>query len=212
MSESHHSDPVAENVDSHPLRIAIGVVIGAAAVILAIFLLVQFAVGLYGSRSIEDDPAMEPARVEQRIAPIAKVAIDTSKPSLLAEAAGGQAAAPAASAAQSPAAQSPAAQSPAAPVKVPPPAPAAAPAKTASAGAGKKTFDTVCTACHSTGALGAPKFGDKAAWAPRIARGKASLYHSALNGKNSMPPKGGNPGLSDADVKAAVDYMVAAAK
>jgi len=77
---------------------------------------------------------------------------------------------------------------------------------------GKAVFDTTCTACHSTGAAGAPKFGDKAAWAPRIAQGKAALYNSALHGKGVMPPKGGNAALPDDAVKAAVDYMAAAAK
>ena len=94
-------------------------------------------------------------------------------------------------------------------------APAAAPgAAAADAGPpdGKKIYDTVCMACHATGAAGAPKFGDKAAWAPRIKTGNDALYASALKGKNQMPPKGGNPALSDAAVKAAVDYMVSAAK
>ncbi|MDB5801196.1 MAG: Cytochrome c, class [Rhodocyclales bacterium] len=76
----------------------------------------------------------------------------------------------------------------------------------------KHVFDTVCSACHTTGAAGAPKMGDKTAWGPRIAQGKEALYHSALNGKNAMPAKGGNPALSDADVKAVVDYLVAQAK
>ena len=89
---------------------------------------------------------------------------------------------------------------------------AAAPGAAAGKADGKATFDGTCTVCHTTGAAGAPKFGDKAAWAPRIAQGKAALYHSALNGKNAMPPKGGNTALSDEAVKAAVDYMVAAAK
>ncbi len=55
-----------------------------------------------------------------------------------------------------------------------------------------------------------PKLGDKAAWAPRIAAGK--MYEVALKGKGGMPAKGGNPSLSDADVKAAVDYMLASSK
>jgi cytochrome c5 len=59
---------------------------------------------------------------------------------------------------------------------------------------------------------GAPKFGDKAAWAPRIAAGKDHLYASALKGKGAMPPKGGQTQLADDAVKAAVDYMAAAAK
>jgi cytochrome c5 len=93
---------------------------------------------------------------------------------------------------------------------------AAAPAASASAAGakpdGKKVFESICTACHGTGVNGAPKFGDKAAWAPRLAHGVNALYTSALKGKGAMPPKGGNPGLSDADVKAAVDYMAGAAK
>ena len=86
---------------------------------------------------------------------------------------------------------------------------AAAPAGAAD---GKSTYDSICMACHSTGAAGAPKFGDKAAWAPRLKQGKEALYNSALHGKGAMPPKGGNPGLSDDAVKAAVDYITAAAK
>ena len=87
------------------------------------------------------------------------------------------------------------------------PAPAAA-----KGGDGKAVFDKVCSVCHATGLAGAPKFGDKAAWAPRIATGIDTLHQSALKGKGAMPPKGGNMALSDADVMAAVDYMVGAAK
>jgi cytochrome c oxidase subunit 2 len=87
----------------------------------------------------------------------------------------------------------------------------AAPAK-AGAADGKGTYDTTCMACHGTGAAGAPKLGDKAAWAPRLAQGKNTLYDHALHGKGAMPPKGGNAALSDDAVKAAVDYMAAQAK
>ncbi len=94
--------------------------------------------------------------------------------------------------------------------------PAAASATvTAAAGGpadGKGTYEKVCSVCHGAGIAGAPKFGDKAAWASRIATGAESLHHSALNGKNAMPPKGGMRPLPDADVIAAVDYMVKAAK
>jgi cytochrome c oxidase subunit 2 len=103
----------------------------------------------------------------------------------------------------------------AAPEQVAAAAPAAgAPAAGASAkpADGKSTFDSVCTVCHTAGVAGAPKFGNKADWAPRIAQGKAALYNSALHGKGAMPPKGGNAALSDETVKAAVDYMAAAAK
>ena len=90
---------------------------------------------------------------------------------------------------------------------------AAAPTAPASAAAdGKKVFGSVCTACHSTGVAGAPKLGDKAAWAPRLKQGLDGLLHSALKGKNAMPPKGGNASLSDAEVRAAVEYMVSQAK
>jgi cytochrome c5 len=85
------------------------------------------------------------------------------------------------------------------------------PAKPAAAD-GKQVFDSTCTACHSTGVAGAPKLGDKAAWAPRIQQGVDALLHSALKGKNAMPPKGGNASLSDAQVRAAVEYMVSQAK
>ncbi len=88
------------------------------------------------------------------------------------------------------------------------------PVKTAASGpgAGKKLYDTVCMVCHAAGIAGAPKTGDKAAWKPRIATGKEALYNSALHGKNAMPAKGGMAPASDADVKAAVDYLVGFAK
>jgi cytochrome c5 len=81
---------------------------------------------------------------------------------------------------------------------------------------GKATFDSVCFACHATGAAGAPKAGDKAAWAPRIAQGLDVLKQHANNGfqgnSGFMPAKGGRTDLSDADVGAAVEYMVSLAK
>jgi cytochrome c5 len=97
---------------------------------------------------------------------------------------------------------------PAAPAAVASAAPAASGAKPD----GKKIYDSGCIACHGAGVAGAPKFGDKPAWAPRIATGMEALYTASIKGKGVMPPKGGNPSLSDADVKAAVDFMVAAAK
>lgn len=81
---------------------------------------------------------------------------------------------------------------------------------------GQKTFQQACFACHGTGAAGAPKVGDKAAWGARIKGGKATLYKHALEGfkgeKGFMPAKGGRTDLSDDAVKAAVDYMVAQIK
>jgi cytochrome c5 len=92
---------------------------------------------------------------------------------------------------------------------------APAPVAAAPAGAapdGKKTYDAACVACHGSGAAGAPKLGDKAAWAPRLKTGVEGLTANAIKGKGAMPPKGGNMSLSDADMKAAVEYMTAAAK
>lgn len=77
---------------------------------------------------------------------------------------------------------------------------------------GAETYNTACKACHMTGAAGAPKIEDKAAWQPRIAQGKDVLYNSVLKGKGAMPPKGGQMQLSDDVIKAAVDYMVSQAK
>ncbi len=74
---------------------------------------------------------------------------------------------------------------------------------------GEKVYKSSCFACHESGVAGSPKLGDVAAWAPRIATGIDSLYSASINGKGVMPPKGGNLGLSDEDVKAAVDYMAA---
>jgi cytochrome c5 len=82
--------------------------------------------------------------------------------------------------------------------------------------AGDEVYNGACVACHGAGVAGAPKQGDKGAWAPRIAQGAATLYDHAIKGYQGkagvMPAKGGNAALSDAEVKAAVDFMVAAAK
>lgn len=76
---------------------------------------------------------------------------------------------------------------------------------------GKAVYDTKCFACHAAGVAGAPKFGDKVAWAPRIKQGKDVLVQSVIKGKGAMPPRAGM-GVSDADAAAAVDYMVDKAK
>jgi cytochrome c5 len=72
---------------------------------------------------------------------------------------------------------------------------------------GEQAFTQVCSACHSTGVNGAPKVGDHAAWAPRIAQGKDTLYKDAIAGKGNMPPKGGT-NWPDATIKMTVDYMI----
>lgn len=81
-------------------------------------------------------------------------------------------------------------------------------ASSALAADGKAVYNSTCVACHGSGVAGAPKFGDKQAWAERIKAGLAALYNSAIGGKNAMPARGGNPGLSETEVKAAVEYMV----
>lgn len=95
------------------------------------------------------------------------------------------------------------------------PAISAPPAAAAPANTGKALYDQTCVACHGAGIAGAPKFGDKAAWAPRLAEGMDVLHQHAIAGFQGkagvMPPKGGST-APDADVKAAVDYMAAAAK
>ncbi len=98
--------------------------------------------------------------------------------------------------------------------------PAAASASSGSAGSGatgiptsgQQLFQQTCSACHGLGVAGAPKAGDKAAWAPHIAKGLPTLYEHALHGftghTGTMPAKGGRPNLPDAIVKRAVNYMV----
>ena len=123
------------------------------------------------------------------------------------------AAAAPAQATAAPAAAAPA-QATAAPAAAAPAQATAAPAAAAPAQAtaakidGEKVYKGTCFACHDVGVANAPKLGDKAAWSARVATGKDALYHSALNGKNVMPAKGGNTALSDDEVKAAVDYIV----
>ncbi|MBF1166337.1 c-type cytochrome [Dechloromonas agitata] len=76
---------------------------------------------------------------------------------------------------------------------------------------GATIYNTVCGACHNTGAAGAPKIDDKAAWAPRLGQGKDGLIKSVTNGKGAMPPKGG-AALSDDEIKGVVDYVLSKVK
>lgn len=74
---------------------------------------------------------------------------------------------------------------------------------------GEAVFNQICMACHMTGAAGAPVRGEADQWAPRLEKGIETLYDHSINGFNAMPAKGGNPSLSDDEVKAATDYLVA---
>jgi cytochrome c5 len=132
----------------------------------------------------------------------------------MANAAGGQLAEPPAPAGAE------AAPATAAPVEAPAPAPvvaaapaAAAPAPVAavSAADGEALYKKACMACHAAGVAGAPKLGDKAGWSARVGLGVDGLTASVIKGKGAMPPKGGSS-ASDAEIKAAVEYMLATVK
>ena len=119
---------------------------------------------------------------------------------------------PAGSTTPAPVVVAPAAPSPASP----PPAPAGVVAKgpaarTEDLAKGEKIYAATCVVCHGAGVLGAPKFGDKAVWQPRIAKGMEVLYANSIKGINTMPPKGGNAALKDDELKLAVDYMISKA-
>jgi cytochrome c5 len=183
-------------------KMGLGLVAGFAVPVLVIVLLVQFVVHSQGE-AVKDNPALADAAIAKRIAPVGQVVI-TAAPAAATPAAAGAPAAPAATA-PAPATAPAAAEAP---------APAAAPASTspapvAAAGqkSGEEVYKSVCSACHETGAGGAPKLGDTAAWAPRLKQGLDALTQSALKGKNAMPPKGGNAALSDSEVALAVIFI-----
>ena len=148
--------------------------------------------GLRAQRSL---PEMSQEAIAARIKPVGEVIVGTAP----------QAAATAPAGATSPATVG--AATPAAPAT---PVASATPAATARSG--EQVYQSACAACHAAAVMGAPKTGDKAAWQPRIAQGKPTLYQHALGGIRAMPAKGGNASLSDAEVKSAVDYFIAQAK
>jgi len=73
---------------------------------------------------------------------------------------------------------------------------------------GEQVYNASCLACHSTGVAGAPKVGDQAAWAPRVAKGLDGLTATAVSGINAMPPKGTCADCSDQELKAAIEYIL----
>jgi cytochrome c5 len=130
----------------------------------------------------------------------------------MANAAGGKLEEPAAPAGAEAAPAEAAAPAPAAAVAAP--APAAAPVAVAAAPAvadGEGLYKKACMACHAAGVAGAPKLGDKAGWSARLGLGVDGLTASVIKGKGAMPPKGGSA-ASDAEIKAAVEYMLATVK
>lgn len=195
----HSSSHANTATQSNPIKTAIFVAVGALALIIGVFLLAKFAVGTH-EVGATNELANTPEMVAKRIAPVAKL--------MVVQQAGGV---PAAASAPAPVATATAA----APAVVAAAIPAAIPAGAApvAAGGGEGVYKAACVACHGAGIAGAPKSGDKAAWGPRIAQGKPTLYEHAIKGYQGkagvMPAKGGNSALADADVQAAVDYMVA---
>jgi cytochrome c5 len=85
-------------------------------------------------------------------------------------------------------------------------------AAAADAGKGEPTYNTVCMACHATGAAGAPKLGDQAAWTPRIAQGMEVLLQHSIQGFNAMPAKGGRADMANEEIAAATAYLVEKSK
>lgn len=173
--------------------------VAIAAFAVPVFLIigvVQLITG--GMKTDANAPGMGAQEVAARIKPIGEINL---------AGAGGSTAEPAPAAA--PTGATTAAAAPAATAPAPAAAAAAAPA---AARSGEQVFQAACVACHGAGIAGAPKVGDAAAWKPRLAQGKPTLYTHALKGIRAMPAKGGNPSLPDAEVTAAVDYMVAQVK
>jgi len=182
---SAKEDQAHESLIKTPKQLVVAVLLAFIVPIIVITLLAQLASS--GRIYDKDSPAMSYDEVVRRIRPVAEVSTDSAP---------GNAATPAAAGDGSSGSA------------------VAAPAAKTSSGMpnGRKVYESTCMACHAAGVANAPKFGDKNAWAPHLTHGVKALYNTALKGKGPMPPKGGNLTLSDADVRAAVDYMVAAVK
>jgi len=179
---SDHQAPEHNSLIKTPKQLIIVVLLSFIVPVAIIIMLAQLAVD--GHRKPEATAASEEA-VAKRLKPAGSVVVDPNAPAPVA----------------------------AAVVAVAVPG-AAAPAAAGGGDTakGKSVYDTACMACHAAGVAGAPKTGDKAAWAPRLKTGKDALYAAVIKGKGAMPAKGGNASLSDADVKAAVDYLMGLAK
>ncbi len=158
------------------------------------FFLVIFARWMGGDQAdwLREDPAYV-AAVDARLAPAGRVALPGDAP-------------------DEPAAPPPAAAPAGDAASVATRAAAAPPVAASVSAAGESIYQQACLACHGTGVAGAPRVGDAAAWKPRLAQGRETLDKHGIEGYQGaagyMPPKGGRPDLSDADVAAAVDYML----
>ena len=179
---SENHTPEHTSLIKTPKQLAIVVVLSFIVPVIVIVMLAQIATS--GKNPAAATAASEEA-VAKRIKPAGTVVVDPT-----------QAAAPAAVQVV---------------VAAPAAAVSAAPAD-GDAAKGKSIYDASCAACHGAGVAGAPKPGDKAAWAPRLKSGTDAMVASVIKGKGAMPPKGGNAALADADIKAAVDYLAGLVK
>lgn len=182
---SQHDPHEHESFIKTPTQLIVVVVLSFVVPITIIVLLAQFAFRSFDTSGTSGSPEA----VAQRLKPVGEVVVEKGPIPREADARAPAAPAPVVAAA----------------------APGAAPAAAGSE-AGKGVYERACMVCHAAGVAGAPKTGDKAGWAPRLKKGTAELYASSIKGIGAMPPKGGNMSLSDADVKAAVDYMLAQSK
>jgi cytochrome c5 len=185
MSEvriQEHSSPI-----KNWKQLLVVAVLAFAVPVLLIIAVVQIVTG--GMRTESGAPDMSEEAIAARIKPVGELNLEL----------GGAAEAPA------PSATATAVPAPAAGAQ--PPAATRAPA--AAARSGEEVYQQACAMCHAAGLAGAPRTGDKAAWQPRIAQGKPTLYEHAIKGFRAMPAKGGNASLSDAEVAAAVDHLAA---
>jgi cytochrome c5 len=194
MSEIHVEEHAS--LIRTPKQLIIVVVLSFAVPIGLVAILASFVAG--GGDYSKGNPQMSDEAIAKRLQPVGTVAISEGG-ARGAETSGQPAAPPVAAAA---------------PVSAPARAASAVPAAAGGTdfATGKAVYEKTCQVCHAAGIAGAPKAGDKAAWAAHLARGMDDLYKNAIKGIKAMPPKGGNPSLSDAEVKAAVDYMVSLVK
>jgi cytochrome c5 len=181
----HHTEEHSTPIKT-PLQL-IAVVVAAFVVPITVIVIIVHLVTSGGDVS-KSNPAMSDEAIARRLKPVGEVVVDPNQPK------------PAASVTTAPAAG---------PVT-------AAAGKSAAGkgdgGKGRSVYDATCQVCHAAGVAGAPKAGDKGAWAARLKTGMNALYQTSIKGKGAMPPKGGNTSLADADVRAAVDYMVGLVK
>lgn len=177
------------------------------------FMIALASLSLVACGKSEEAPAIDSPEPKVEPAPLVTPEPTSLEPELRAPQAESAAKVPSAAVAATETA-SPAPVQPVAPAKTPSAAPAAAGAAGVAAphpelAHGQQIYRQACAFCHDKGVAGAPKTGDIPAWNPRLAQGMDALYAAAVRGKGAMPAKGGNPSLGDADVTAAVDYLVA---